>query len=293
MKVLNFGSLNLDRVYQLSHLVRAGETLSSTSYKCHVGGKGLNQSIALANAGVEVYHAGIIGNDGGQLCSFLERYHVNTQYIHVIDAPTGHAIIQVDSQGNNSIILHGGANQCVTPDMIRTVLSNFSRGDYLFLQNEINNIGIIIEVAKSIGMIVVLNPSPIAENLKAINPNSIDWLILNEVEGEALSGEKDLECMPRLLLKHYPRAKIVLTLGCNGAIYIDKEQFIRQRAYPVTPVDTTAAGDAFTGFFFASIIQGLDIIEALRCAAKASAIAITRAGAAESIPTMDEVASFQ
>ena len=168
MKILNFGSLNLDLVYQIPHFVRAGETLSTTSFTRNVGGKGLNQSVALAKAGAEVYHAGLIGEDGGMLKDFLDANGVDTRFVRTIDSPSGHAVIQVEPAGNNCIFLYGGANQCVTDDFIQEVISAFGEGDFLVLQNEINAIDRIIDAAAARGMQVVLNPSPIADNLKSL-----------------------------------------------------------------------------------------------------------------------------
>ena len=181
MKILNFGSLNLDLVYQIPHFVRAGETLSTTSFTRNVGGKGLNQSVALAKAGAEVYHAGLIGEDGGMLKDFLDANGVDTRFVRTIDSPSGHAVIQVEPAGNNCIFLYGGANQCVTDDFIQEVVSAFGPGDFLVLQNEINAIDRIITAAAAKGMQVVLNPSPIADNLKTLPLEKISWFILNEI----------------------------------------------------------------------------------------------------------------
>ena len=289
MKILNFGSLNLDLVYQMPHFVRAGETLSSTGFSRNVGGKGLNQSVALAKAGAEIYHAGLVGEDGEMLRAFLADNGVVTRFVRTIDQPSGHAVIQVVPEGNNCIFLYGGANQCVTEAFIQEVLENFGPGDFLVLQNEINKIDAIIHAAHARGMQVVLNPSPVADNLKALPLEKISWFILNEIEGAELSGETEADRILDKLTALYPHAKIVLTLGGDGSVYAGDGERVRQRAYRVQAVDTTAAGDTFTGFFFAAVADGVPAAEALRRASKASSISVTRPGAAASIPTLNEV----
>lgn len=289
MKILNFGSLNLDLVYQMPHFVRAGETLSSTGFHRGVGGKGLNQSVALARAGADIYHAGLVGEDGGMLREFLQDNGVDVRFVRTVDQPSGHAVIQVEPAGNNCIFLYGGANQCVSEPFIREALSAFGAGDILILQNEINMINRIIALAAERGMQVVLNPSPVADNLKALPLEKISWFILNEVEGAELSGETEPEKMLERLTALYPHAQIVLTLGGEGSVYAFRKERIRQSAFRVQAVDTTAAGDTFTGFFFAAIAAGVPVQDALLRASKASAISVTRPGAAPSIPRLSEV----
>ena len=289
MKILNFGSLNLDLVYQMPHFIRAGETLSSTAFSRNVGGKGLNQSVALAKAGAQVYHAGLVGEDGEMLRSFLQENGVDVRFVRTVDAPSGHAVIQVEPAGNNCIFLYGGANQCVTEDFIREALEPFEAGDFLILQNEINDIGRIITLAADKGMQVVLNPSPIADNLKSLPLERVSWFILNEIEGAELSGKRDAGDVLDGLTALYPNARIVLTLGSEGSVYAGEGRRVRQSAYTVKAVDTTAAGDTFTGFFFAAMAEGVCVEEALRRASKASSISVTRPGAAASIPTLPEV----
>ena len=290
MKILNFGSLNLDLVYQIPHFVRAGETLSTTAFSKGVGGKGLNQSVALAKAGAEVYHAGLIGEDGMMLKDFLAANGVDTRFVRVCDCPSGHAVIQVIPEGNNCIFLYGGANQQVSEAFIAEALEPFAEGDFLVLQNEINMIDKIILAAAEKGMQVVLNPSPIADNLKKLPLEKISWFILNEIEGAELSGETEPDKILDKLTALYPHAKIVLTLGGDGSVYADAEKRVHQSVFKVQAVDTTAAGDTFTGFFFAAMAEGnVSVEDALKRASKASSISVTRPGAAASIPTLSEV----
>ncbi|MBQ4075903.1 MAG: ribokinase [Clostridia bacterium] len=288
MKMLVFGSLNIDHTYRMPHLVRAGETLASASYQRNAGGKGLNQTIALARAGQPVSMAGAIGEDGLFLKAYLDSFGVDTSLIRICEEATGHAIIQLDAEGQNAIMLYGGANQQMTKESVSDALSGFGPGDYLLLQNEINCLDEIVRLAKEKGMKVILNPSPMSDSLPALLPQ-VDWLILNEVEGADLTGTSDPDAIVDALLARYPACRIVLTLGTQGSMYADGENRYFQPVIKVEAVDTTAAGDTFTGFFFQSVLSGRDIPYALRLAANASAIAVTRPGAGGSIPSLDEV----
>lgn len=299
MKVLNFGSLNLDYVYQVDHMVAPGETLSSLEMNTFSGGKGLNQSIALAKAGARVFHAGCIGEDGGMLRYVLNEAGVNTDYVKTLPGKTGHAIIQVDKSGQNCILLYGGANRSLTREYIDEVLANFDCGDILLLQNEINLLDYIIEKAYEKGMMIILNPSPYDENLRACDLSKVSLFLLNEVEGAQVIGMEgnaeeraETDKILAALKTLYPTAKVVLTLGSQGSIYQDEQVQHRQKIYKVEAVDTTAAGDTFTGYFIVSILEGMDAAAGLDLAAKASAIAVTRQGAAPSIPYREEVESL-
>ncbi|EOR23407.1 Sugar kinase, ribokinase family protein [Niallia nealsonii AAU1] len=289
MKIVNFGSLNIDKVYSVPHFVSAGETLSSTNYEEFPGGKGLNQSIALAKAGAEVYQAGKIGKDGLFLKDILSESNVNIDWIDEIGNTTGHAIIQVSSSGENCILLFGGANKEITIDQINHILANFSQDDLLLLQNEINNLEYIVEKAHQKGLKIVLNPSPIDETMIKLDFSKIDYLILNEIEAKAITGENMNDKIFQKLLSLNNQLKIVLTLGTEGVIYKDSVQEHRQPSYKVDAVDTTAAGDTFLGYFLSQISQHTDIKKSLQIAAKAASIAVTRKGAASSIPTWQEV----
>lgn len=289
MKVLNFGSLNLDYVYTVEHMVMAGETLASEGMNTFCGGKGLNQSIALAKAGVPVFHAGMIGEEGKALLDTLQENGVNTRFVRQIPGKSGHTIIQVDKSGQNCILLYGGANRSMTREFVDEVLSAFEAGDMLLLQNEINELPYIIEKAWEKGMIIVLNPSPFNDSLKACDFSKISVFLLNEIEGWQISGEKEPDKILDHLAELYPDAKAVLTLGEAGSVYQDKTGRYEQPCFPVKAVDTTAAGDTFTGYFLASVMEGMSVADGLRLAAKASSIAVSRKGAADSIPKREEL----
>lgn len=290
MKVLVFGSLNIDHVYQVPHFLRPGETMDSTAYSRNAGGKGLNQAVALARAGQDTAFAGAIGPDGLFLRDTLMEAGVDTRHVQVLDAATGHAIIQVEATGGNAILLFGGTNRMITREMAQSVLSTFAAGDCVLLQNEISCGKEILQSAKEKGLRVALNPSPASPDLHAWPLELADWLILNEVEGEDLTGASQPQAMLDELNRRFPHTAIVLTLGENGAFYRDGHQQLHQPAIPVKAVDTTAAGDTFTGYFLASVLAGKDPAFALRIAAHAAAVAVTRPGAGASIPTATEVA---
>ncbi|WP_455580637.1 ribokinase [Dysosmobacter sp.] len=292
MRVLNFGSLNLDHVYHVSHFPQPGETLSAAGYGVHLGGKGFNQSVAMARAGLSVCHAGCIGGDGLALREFLVDNGVDVSLLQTVAAPTGHAVIEVDQQGQNRILLYGGANLQVDTAYIDSVLSQFSPGDVLVLQNEISCLSTLVEKAVHRGLRIVLNPSPIGPQLTPQLIAQAEYLILNELEGGALSGQSQpLPCL-RALLARCPHSKIVLTLGEAGAFYADEGRVLHQRAMAAEAVDTSAAGDTFTGFFLGGLFSGQPVEAALRIAAQAAAIAVSRPGAAESIPLLGEVSAF-
>ena len=289
MKVLNFGSLNLDYVYQVERFVQPGETLSAVSQSVNPGGKGLNQSIALARAGAEVYHAGCVGQGGERLGVLLRENGIHTDHLLMVDTLQGNAVIQVNGAGENCIILYGGSNQCVTEEQVRRTLDHFSPGDYLLLQNEINQLPLIVDTAYKLGMKIVLNPSPYNEKLAAVDFGKISWLLVNEVEAEQLSGSMEPEEAWRQLYARYPGLPLLITLGREGSIAFTGTETVRQAAFPAKVVDTTAAGDTYTGYLIAGLAEGRSLSECMRRASMAASISVTWSGAADSIPTQMEV----
>jgi len=290
MKVLNFGSLNIDYVYTVDHMVMAGETLASSNMNVFCGGKGLNQSIALARAGVQVFHAGMVGPEGGPLLDACRESGVDTRFIRTIQEKSGHTIIQVDRSGQNCILLYGGANRAITQDFADEVLDNFEAGDTILLQNEISCLDAIIERAYEKQMTIVLNPSPYDGNLDVCDLHKVSLFLLNEIEGQQLTGEQEPEAILSRVREMYPQAQVVLTLGGESSVYQDQQgRQCRQTIYPVKVLDTTAAGDTFTGYFLAAVVSGISAADGLAMAAKAAAIAVSRKGAAASIPRREEV----
>lgn len=288
-RVLNFGSLNLDYVYHVDHIVSPGETLDAVDIQVNCGGKGLNQSIALARAGAEVFHAGMVGKDGSMLLETCRAAGVAVDLVHEVEERTGHAIIQVDRSGQNSIVLFGGANRSVTPTYIDEVLEGFGVGDVIVLQNEVNMLPQIIEAASARGLRIVLNPSPFDERISECDLARVWLFFVNEVEGMQLTGKADPDEILADLSQMFPAAGVVLTLGARGAVALVNGVRFNQPAIPCEVVDTTAAGDTFTGFFLAEYLRTSAPQRALLTAAHASSIAVSRPGAAPSVPTLDEV----
>ena len=330
VRILNYGSLNLDYVYSVDHIVRPGETISSSCMNTFCGGKGLNQSIALARAGSrvchagmvgpevchagmvgpEVCHAGMVGPDGGILLDVLKENGVDTEHVREVEERTGSAIIQVSADGQNSIVLFGGANQKNEEGLIDEALSGFAAGDWLLLQNEVNLLDRLVERGAATGMRIALNPSPYDEKVEGVDLSFVSLLLINEVEGEQMAGLKEPREIMAFLRGKYPDMGVVLTLGADGALYSGGSGvggegalysdgagvaggggagIIGHPAFDVTVVDTTAAGDAFTGYFITALCEGQQPHDALRLASLASALAVSRAGAATSIPWREEV----
>lgn len=289
MRILNFGSLNLDYVYYVDHILNEGETISSSRMEMFCGGKGLNQSIALARAGVSIYHAGIIGDNGQILIDVCNTNKIDTTYIKQIAGESGHTIIQIDKNGQNGILLFGGSNIQQSKEYIDEVLSHFDKGDMILLQNEINLLDYIIDSAFEHGLQIAFNPSPFDDKIMLCDLSHISYLFLNEIEGEQITGTNIPDKIIQSLHKVFPKTKIILTLGKNGVIYCDENEIYKQGIFPLSVVDTTAAGDTFTGYFLSSIILQKEIEEALQIATMASAITVSRMGASASIPQMKEV----
>lgn len=299
MKILSFGSLNIDYVYSVPHFVKKGETLSAKELNVYTGGKGLNQSIALARAGVKTYQAGAIGTDGMFLLEQLKEAGVKTDLVKILDdVRTGNAIIQNDDEGDNCIVLFGGANQAITKEQVDEAFKDFTNEDYLLIQNEINELSYIVEKAKEEGMKIILNPSPMNEKIMKLPLDQIDYFILNEIEAmQILEMDKpeeiDGKYIASLLHERFKDATIVLTLGNEGSVCISDDEYVEQSIYKVKAIDTTAAGDTYTGYFIAGILNGKTIKESMDIASKASAIAVTRQGAAPSIPVLEEVEEYK
>ena len=275
MRVVNFGSLNIDYVYRVDHFVQPGETMSAQSLQIQCGGKGLNQSVALARAGVETWHAGLIGPEGHFLKETLDRAGVHT--------------IQVDSTGQNSILLHDGANGRLTPDFVTAVLDQFSAGDTVLLQNETSCVEEIIHQAARRGMRTAMNAAPANEKLVGLPLEALSWLLVNEVEGAFLAGTEAPEAILDTLAARYPETTVVLTLGEQGAAAARGGWRAWGPARKTAVVDTTAAGDTFTGYFLRRALEGGTLEEALSLAAAASALAVSRPGAADAVPGYEEV----
>lgn len=292
MTVFNLGSINLDHLYRVDHFVRPGETLASTDYRTLLGGKGANQSIALARAGAAVKHIGAIGKTDAWVLDQLAKAGVQTDAIAQLDSASGHAIIQLTAAAENAILIYAGTNHLLTADQIDAALSDAQSGDWLLLQQETNALSEAMAAAKQRGLRIAYNPAPmIAEAVKPLL-DQVDLLIVNEVEAMDLTGTNSVADAEAALQRDYPNLRILMTLGHAGVVYIHQTERVSVPAFKVEAVDTTAAGDTFIGYCLAALVAELDIATALRRANAAAALCVTRLGASVAIPTSAEVDDF-
>ena len=289
MRIYNLGSLNIDYVYQVEHFVSAGETLASSNMQTFAGGKGLNQSVALAKAGAAVLHGAVLGNDGAMLQKTLAEAGVDTSRLKIGEGSSGHAIIQVDKNGQNCILLFAGTNHQIDRAYIEEYLCDAEKGDILLLQNEVSGLADAMAVAQEKQMQIAFNPSPIDTQIAKLPLESVKWWFCNEIESAALFGGSDVETIVENFRNRYPESALILTRGEKGSIYIDRDCIHEQPACKVIALDTTAAGDTFTGYFLAAVTKGASIDAAMLLATKASAITVTRRGASDASPMLSEV----
>jgi ribokinase len=289
-KVLNYGSLNVDHVYRVDHIVRPGETIAGQSLDVFAGGKGANQSVALAKAGAEVMHAGKVGKGGEWLVERLAALGVDTRFTRIAAEPTGHAVIQVDAGGENAIFLFPGTNRQQARPEIDEALAAAPAGSVVLLQNEINDIPYIMEEARRRGLAVCLNPAPYGPEIAAYPLDLLDMIVFNETEGEGLTGRADPDAILAALGARLPNALLILTLGAQGvACRPPAGAVVRVPAVRARVLDTTAAGDCFIGYFLAAHLRGEPLRQCLETACKAAAICVSRPGASDSIPMRAEV----
>lgn len=287
-KLVNFGSLCIDNVYRVSSIAHAGETIASASHAVFPGGKGLNQSIAAAKGGAQVVHVGAVGGDGGWLRDTLAAAGVEASGVRTVEAASGHAVIQVNDAGENAIVIAGGANRHLTSADREAALAHMAAGDWLLLQNEVNDLEAMLELAAQHGCRVAFNVAPADGREANYDLSGVALLIVNEVEAAALAGVNEPQAAADVLRQRYPSAESVLTLGADGLIHGGPDGIASLAAFPVQAVDETGAGDAFIGFLMAALLAGAPMPEALRLGAAAGALAATKAGAASSIPTLAE-----
>ena len=294
MRFLNYGSVNIDLIFTVDHIVKGGETLQSTSLNKSAGGKGANQSAALAKAGAPVFHAGKVGQDGGFLLQLLSSYGVDVSCIRTYEGSTGQALIQLDANKQNALILYSGGNGQITTAEIDQTLQHFGSDDVLVLQNEIVHTDYLIKAAAQRGMKVCMNVAPFDPSALSLPLDHIDLLVVNEIEGAGLAGMQetsDYKAILERLVTRYPASEILLTIGKQGCWYAFKDLRIHHDIYDTPVVDTTAAGDTFIGYYLASIARGCSIRQALQYASKAAGLAVSRPGAMASIPLAEEVFS--
>jgi ribokinase len=293
MHILNIGSVNIDHVYEVDHFVRPGETLASMRYSIFAGGKGFNQSVALARAGALTRHAGTVGREAAWLIDRLKREGIDIAHVKVADIPTGHAIIQVAPTGENAIVIHSGANGAVTAEDVARAVSFCSPGDFLLVQNETSAVADAIRQGKRSGLKVVFNPAPISPVVLNYPLQDVDLFILNETEAEGLTGQHTPERVHAAMAASFPHAATVLTMGREGAAFMNSAGILRQPGLLVKAVDTTAAGDTFIGYFLAEFMRTGKPAKALALGCRAAAISVTRPGASDSIPWLKEVRDTQ
>ncbi len=285
MTIFNLGSINADLVYRVPHLPTPGETLACSEMSRGLGGKGANMSVACARAGSHIAHIGAVGADGVWAVERLMEYGVDTRAITQVSEPTGHAIIAVDDDGENSILIFPGANQQISSAQIETALAGAVETDTFLFQNETNAQRLAAECASAAGMRVAYAAAPFdATAVEEVLP-LLDLLILNEVEAQQLQDATGMAA------DSLPVRDVVVTLGGDGCRWFntDTGQSHHIPALPVTPIDTTGAGDTFTGYLVAGLDQGMPMAQALGLAAKAGALMVTRLGTADVIPDLAEV----
>lgn len=283
--IWNLGSINADNIYGLSHLPDPGETLAARSFTQGLGGKGANMSVAAARAAARVAHIGAVGKDGKWAVDRLLEYGVDTRHIAQVDVPTGHANINVDATGENNIILYQGANHAITDQLIGSALTEASPRDVLLMQNETNGQVYAARTAKTLGLYVAYAAAPFSAEAVTEIMDDIDLLVMNAVEAAQLADAT------QLALDALPIDDVVITLGAKGCKWVSNKRETAQDfpAYVVEVVDTTGAGDTFTGYLIAGLDRGMPMQEALDLAMQAGALMVSRAGTADVIPDLKEI----
>lgn len=286
MTIYNLGSINIDLVYRVDHFPVPGETLTSDDFSKGLGGKGANQSIAIARAGGDVRHIGAIGEDGRWALDIIAQSGADVRGVTLIDTPTGHAVINVDQAGENTIVLFAGANRALTETQISESLEGATAKDWLLLQNE-TSLGVFAaRLAKSKGMKIAYSAAPFeAEHALEVLPLT-DLIAVNEGEAAQLSQALGVDA------KDIDVPQLLVTKGAHGVWYRDARGTYEQPVFSVAPLDTTGAGDTFLGYFLAALDGANPVQTALETATAASAIQITRHGAASAIPLRAEVQAF-
>jgi ribokinase len=288
MTVFNLGSINVDRFYRVPHLPKPGETLPATGHDTGLGGKGANQSVAVARAGSRVHHIGMIGPDNAWVRDRLIGFGVDVAHVGACDMATGHAIINVDESGENAIVTYAGANYHQSVEVIGAALATAGPDDIFMFQNEVSHKPDAARIAHEKGLFVVYSAAPFKPEAVAELLPFVDLLVLNEIETEQLCAALGVQ------LAEIPVPNLLMTRGAEGATWRDQAtgEETSVRAFRVDPVDTAGAGDCFIGYTVAGLDQGLSRADALRLGAAAAAVKVTRAGTADAIPDRAEVDEF-
>lgn len=283
--IWNLGSINADKFYYLSHLPVGGETLAAHRFRQGLGGKGANMSVAAARGAGRVAHIGAVGADGKWAVDRLLEYGVDTRHIAQVDVPTGHANINVDEGGENNIVLYSGANHAIRKQLIGAALTEASPGDVLLMQNETNGQLYAAKTAKTLGLRLAYAAAPFSKQAVLEIIDQIDLLIMNEVEAKQLQEATGKD------LSDLPVQDIIVTLGSEGCRWVSNlGRTDRSFAtYSVDVVDTTGAGDTFTGYLVAGLDRGLAMPAAIGLAMQASALMVMREGTADVIPDLKDI----
>jgi len=299
--VVVIGSLNMDLVTRAPRLPKGGETLIGHSFDTVSGGKGANQAVAAARLGAQVAMVGCVGNDdyGVQLREALLAEQIDCQAVSTVEDSSGVALIVVDDNSQNAIVIVAGANGAMTPAVIDRFDAVLQAADVIICQLEIPDatVGHALKRARALGKTVILNPAPASRPLPADWFAAIDYLIPNESEAAALSGLpvdslQSAESAASQLIA-MGAGKVIITLGAQGSLFANGKGFEHFPAPKVKAVDTTAAGDTFVGGFAAALASGKSEAEAIRYGQVAAALSVTRAGAQPSIPAMSDVQAFK
>lgn len=288
MTIYNLGSINIDHFYAVPHLPSPGETLAASGYRQGLGGKGANQSAAAARAGARVVHIGAVGPEGGWAVERLAGWGVDVSHVARLDTPSGHAIINVDDAAENTIVLFPGANRAMPESLVAAALAGAGPGDTLLLQNETAHQALAARIGRDRGMRVLYSAAPFDVGAVRSVLQNVSVLAVNAVEADQLCAALGLP------LDRLPVPQLLVTRGAEGAEWHDlaRGETVRQAAFKVAAVDTTGAGDTFAGYVAASLDAGLSPAAALRRAAAASAVKVTRPGTADAIPDAAEVDRF-
>ncbi|MCP1446742.1 ribokinase [Pseudomonas sp. GGS8] len=300
-KVVVIGSLNMDLVTRAPRLPRGGETLIGQSFATVSGGKGANQAVAAARLGAQVSMVGCVGSDayGEALRGALLAERIDCQAVSMVEDSSGVALIVVDDNSQNAIVIVAGANGALTPEVIDRFDSVLQTADVIICQLEVPDatVGHALKRGRELGKTVILNPAPASRPLPADWYAAIDYLIPNESEASALSGLpvdslSTAEAAANRLIA-MGAGKMIITLGAQGSLFANGITFEHFTAPKVKAVDTTAAGDTFVGGFAAALAAGKSEAEAIRFGQVAAALSVTRAGAQPSIPTLSDVQAFK
>ena len=286
MTIYNLGSINVDHLYMLERIPKPGETLSSLETHITIGGKGLNISVAAHRSGADVRHIGVVGSADPSVLDMIAGLGLDRALISQVDVQTGHAIIYVDENSENSIVVHGGANHCFSESQIRTALSSAQPNDWLVLQNETNANEIGISIAREKGMKIALVAAPFNAKKMPEQIKKVDLVSMNKTESELF------EVISGTSIGNLKSIDFLITYGADGAVFLSDGVTQRIAAHKVHSIDTTGAGDTFFGVFMAHYTGRGCVKTALKKANAAAAIIVQRRGVASVVPSQKEIDTF-